>query len=246
MNSSYKIADFHVGVFSGTKFPRIVLIGYSHSDKGGTVKTICHSLKGQYRHVFVHAISEPQEKFYETFIPPNRISSERNFDNLRKTYEEHRKSKKLYETKVASGEMSMDKAQKECQMLIILDDLDFLGDRVFYDDLIKQIWMNGHHDWITVVVTLHSTEGVGPIVRNRADWIVAFSDPFVANQKRLYEKWIRHFPSFRDFKEVYSDITGEYKCMVACKLRGGRTDVESNIFSWAPSRIEEGSFSFVQ
>lgn len=130
-------------------------------------------------------------------------------------------------------------------MFIILDDITWVGDGVFKDELIKQIWMYGHHDWITVLITLQSSNGVGPMLRDQSDWVVTWHDPSVTNQKRLFEDWIGYFPTTRDFKKVYNDITGEFKCMVACKLVGGKTDVESNIFSWAPSRID-GSFAFVQ
>ena len=245
ISTACQITDVNVDVFSKTKFPRIALLSRSYSGRNEAIKTICHALKGQFYQVFVHAISESADKFFETFIPSNRISSKRNFNQLRKMYSEHIKRKEFYEAKVALGKMSIDEAQKECQMLIILDDLGFLGDLVFYDDLIKQIWINGCHDWITVMVTLHSPDEGGPIVRNQSDWVVTWYDPSETNQKRFYKKWIDYFPSFRAFKEVYNEITSEHKCMVARKSGGGGLDIENNIFFWQPTRIE-GGFSFLQ
>lgn len=244
-NSPCPITQIDADIFSKTKLPRIILLGHGDSCKSEAVKTICHSMKGQYQQVFVHAISEPTSRFYETFIPSNCISSERNFDKLRKAYAQQRKRKTFYEAKVASSEMSMEEAQNECQMLIVLDDLDFLGDRVFYADVIKQIWMNGHHDWITVVVTLFSTEGVGPSIRNRSDWVVACHDPSVVSQKRLYMNWIGGFSSFRDFQETFNANAGADRFLVAWKSSSGKPSVESDIFSWTPVKVN-GSFDFIQ
>lgn len=245
ITTAYQIADVNVDVFSKTKFPRIALMSRSYFGRNEAIKTICHALKGQFYQVFVHAISESADKFFETFIPSNRISSKRNFNQLRKMYSEHIKRKKLYEAKVALGKMSIDEAQKECQMLVILDDLVFLGDLVFYDDLIKQIWMNGCHDWITVMVTLHSPDAGGPIVRDRSDWVVTWYDPSETSQKRFYKNWTSHFPSFRAFKEIYKETSSGQKCMVACKSGGGGRDIEDNIFFWKPTKIE-GAFTFLQ
>ena len=242
--TSYQIAKVDVDIFHKTKFPRIVLLGRSNCGKSEAVKAICHSMRRQCYQAFVHSSSESNQKFYETFITSDQISFESNFDSLRTAYEEHKKRKQSYEAMVASKEITFDDAQKKCQMLMILDDVDSMGDNIFKNELIKQLWMNGRHDWITVLVTLQSAQGVGPMLRDQSDWVVTWYDPSVTNQKHLYMNWIGYFPSFRDFKDVYNDITGEYKCLIACKLCGGRTNVESNIFSWAPSRIE-GSFSFI-
>lgn len=247
MENTYQITKVDADVFFKTKFPRIVLVGYACCGKSEAVKAICHSIKGQYHHVFVHSRSEPNQKFYEQFIPSDCISSEPNFDKLREAYEDQRARKRSYESKVKSGEITLEEAQKECQMLIVLDDIAFMGNGVFKDELIKQIWMNGHHEWITFILTLQVAKGMGPMLRDQSDWFVTWYDPSATNQKRLFEDWVGYFPSVRDFKKVYNDITGVHKCLVVDKRYQPKKthDVESNIFSWAPSLIEE-SFALIQ
>ena len=237
----YFLREFQEEQLLKTKFCRLAFIGKTNSGKSQAVKTICHFYKDRCYGGFAHSISEPQQGFFREFIPQSFIYSEKNLKRLEEVYEAQKKRVQMFKKLVKDDVMSEDEAQRRCHMLIVLDDMNFLGDAVFKDELIKEVWMNGRHSWITVFITLQYSKGIGPMLRDQIDWVFLWQDPAANSQKKLFEDWVGYFPTLADFKRVFNTVTGEYRCMVVRKISGGKTDVESNVFGWKPNLIK-GSF----
>lgn len=239
VETTYYLREFQEDLLLSTKFCRLAFIGKTNSGKSQAVKTLCHFYRNRCWGGFAHSISEPQQGFFRQFIPQSFIYSEKNIHRLGEVYEAQKSRVQMFKKMVENGVMKEDEAQRRCHMLIILDDMNFLGDAIFKDDLIKEVWMNGRHSWITVFITLQYSKGIGPMLRDQIDWVFLWQDPAVNSQKKLFEDWVGYFPSLADFKRVFNSVTGQYRCMVVRKISGGKTDVESNVFCWKPKLIEQ-------
>lgn len=239
VETTYYLREFQEDLLLSTKFCRLAFIGKTNSGKSQAVKTLCHFYRNRCWGGFAHSISEPQQGFFRQFIPQSFIYSEKNINRLGDVYEAQKKRVQLFKKMVENGVMKEEEAQRRCHLLIILDDMNFLGDAIFKDDLIKEVWMNGRHSWITVFITLQYSKGIGPMLRDQIDWVFLWQDPAVNSQKKLFEDWVGYFPSLADFKRAFNSVTGQYRCMVVRKISGGKTDVESNVFYWKPKLIEQ-------
>lgn len=235
--SEYMLEEFKEDFLLKTKFCRMAFIGKTNSGKSEAVKTICHFFRHRCYGAFAHSVSEREQGFFCKFIPPSFIYSQKDIDRLRRVYEAQKERVRIFSKMVKDGVMSKEDAQRRCHLVIILDDMNFLGDAIFKDELIKEVWMNGRHSWITVLITLQYSKGIGPMLRDQIDWVFLWQDPAVNSQKKLFDDWVGYFPTLADFKLVFNSVTGEYRCMVVRKISGGKTDVTSNVFWWKPQLI---------
>ena len=240
------LCRFNTRMLSELRFPRMALIGKTSTGKSEAVKSICFELQDQFSDVFVHSTSEPTQKFYSQFIPEQCIVSDNSLQALREKYEAHKERKKQWDARIADGTVTLEEAQSKCSLLIILDNLNCFGDGVWKNPLIQEIWMNGRHSWITIIVTLQNSQGIGPMLRDQMDWVMAWHDHSISGQKKLFQNWIGFFGSFADFKKTYNQVTGMYCCMVVRKYSMGRTDVDSNVFQWKPQLVQDFIFSLKQ
>lgn len=236
-----------LSVFSETQvleqpFPRIVFIGKTNSGKTEAVKTLCYNaFKETCADTFVHTIQSSD--FYEEFVSKTSVVSASNLKELEVVYNAQKARKAHWDTLAKDGKVTEEQAQRQCHLLLILDDFQCLGDHILKNDLVKDIWMNGHRSWISVIVTLQYASGVGPMLRDQSDWIFTWQETGISAQKKLYTDWIGYFDSFADFKSTFNAATGRNRCMVTRKAPSGRNDVESNVFVWSPKLVQNEDFT---
>lgn len=239
-------ATINLNTFSETQvlehpFPRIVFIGKSNSGKTEAVKTLCHNaFRKACAHTFIQ--SSHCSEFYKGFNPKTSVGSAANLMELENVYNAQKAKKAHWDEIAKAGHMTEEDAQRQCHLLLILDDLQCLGEHIFKNDLIKDIWMNGHRSCISVIITLQYASGVGPMLRDHSDWVFTWQESSITGQKKLYTDWIGYFDSFADFKTTFNAVTGRDRCMVTRKTPLGRNDVESNVFVWSPTPIEDDDF----
>lgn len=234
---NYFFRKFDPEVLLATKFCRLAFIGKTNSGKSEAVKTLCHFYKDKCFGGFAHSCSEREQRFFREFIPPSFIYWEKDLKRLQQVYDAQKARVRMFQDLIRKNQISKEEAQKRSHLLIILDDMMFMGDQIFKNDLIKEVWMNGRHAWITVFITLQYGKGIGPALRDQIDWVFLWQEASVNAQKKLFEDWVGYFESLPEFKLAFNDLTGEYKCMVVKKIAGGKTDVESNVFFWKPQLI---------
>ena len=235
----YFLQEFQEDFILKSKFCRMAFIGKTNSGKSEAVKTICHFFRDKCFGGFAHSCSEREQRFFRDFIPPSYIYSEKDLIRLKEVYEAQKRRVRSFLRFVNAGIMTKEEAQRRCHLLIILDDMMFIGDNIFKNELIKEVWMNGRHSWITVFITLQYCKGIGPALREQIDWVFLWQECSHNTQKKLYEDWVGYFPTLNDFKLAFNNTTGEYKCMVVKKIAGGKTEVESNVFWWKPKLITQ-------
>ena len=82
------------------------------------------------------------------------------------------------------------------------------------DKNIKWIFMNGRHAQLTFLLTMQYPLGIPPAYRTNIDYIFICKEPKVNNLKRLYEHYAGIFPTFQMFRDVLTQVTKDYGCMV--------------------------------
>ena len=97
---------------------------------------------------------------------------------------------------------------------LIFDDC-LAGARDWINDKnIRWIFMNGRHAKLTFLLTMQYPLGIPPNLRTNIDYIFLCKESKINNQKRLYDNYAGIFPTFEMFREVLTQCTKDYGCMV--------------------------------
>jgi len=97
------------------------------------------------------------------------------------------------------------------------------------DEPILEVFMNGRHFKIMYILTMQFPLGVKPELRANFDYIFLLADDMYSNQKRIYEHYAGIFPSFDAFRQVFTQLTADYGCMVIVN-RGANIGLLDKIF----------------
>ncbi len=97
---------------------------------------------------------------------------------------------------------------------VVLDDcLGSIGTWV-KDKALMELLFNGRHYKKTIMVIVQYSLGIKPELRCNFDYIFMSEEHFHSNMKRLYDHYAGMFSTFREFKDVFIDYTGNHRALV--------------------------------
>jgi hypothetical protein len=188
--------------------PIIVLNGKRNTGKSVILRAILHS-KREIPLGVVMSGTEEVNVFFSEFIPRILIQSQYSENHITKVKD---RQKKRLQTRLNQlkdeGRSDMDS-----RIFIILDDC-------LYDDawtrtsLIREIFCNGRHWNIMMIITLQYPIGIPPLLRENIDYTFILRQFSLRNRKLLYENFASIFPTFEMFCQVLDSVTDNYCCMV--------------------------------
>jgi energy-coupling factor transporter ATP-binding protein EcfA2 len=95
----------------------------------------------------------------------------------------------------------------------IFDDVTF--DKTFLrDKATRELFMNGRHYRILVVITCQYLMDIGPDLRNQIDFVFVLKDNIKNNREKIYEYFAGVFPTFASFQKVFIKCTEDREAMV--------------------------------
>ena len=147
--------------------------------------------------------TEQANGFYSTMMPPLFIYEE--FDI------------QIIDNVLKRQRLLLNEKQKnnvvDTRCVVVLDDV-MHDPRYFKEKQIRNIFMNGRHWSITLIVASQYAMAIPPNLRANIDYIFILRENILSNKKRLYEHYAGMFPSFDFFNEVLQQITEDYHCLV--------------------------------
>lgn len=229
-------SDIHMG-------SRLTLIGHSGSGKTTGIKNIVRTLSPSVNGVFVQCPYADYKNKWSTkslqeFTDNGVVDSSKNFEALTQIYHQRKAIANKLKEKVSRGELWLEEAKKQGHYVIVLDDLGFMGKKVFQNELIRELWCNARHSFITVIASLQSGRQFCPMLRGQSDYTFLYRNPVPSAQKVLHEDWVGYFSSLQQFSKVFNAVTSTaFRCMVVRNHTSGSRDIEGNVFFWGPHSV---------
>lgn len=93
----------------------------------------------------------------------------------------------------------------------------------------REIFMNGRHFKLLVIIALQYSMGLPPDLRACIDYVFLLRENIPKNRDRLYEHYCGIFPTKAVFENVFSACTENYECMVI-KNRCISNQIEDMVF----------------
>jgi len=142
--------------------------------------------------------TEDGNHHYKNFVPDIFIYGGYNRDAILKLVE---RQKKL----IATG--------KKSPVFLLMDDLMY--DKGFLrDPLIREIFLNGRHWGIFLMLTTQYALDLPPAIRQNADYVFILRDNIKRSRQSLFESFCGMFPTVGMFNQVMDACTENYECLV--------------------------------
>lgn len=215
----------------------IAMIAKRASGKSYLTKEIMFHLRDLPAAVVISK-TEKLNNFYTTFIPELYIYDEYNSSILDRIYQRQEQLLQDNERRVLEG-----KRKKDTGLMLIMDDCMSSRGSWVKEPQISELFLNGRHYEICLILTMQFALGIPPEMRSNFDFIFLLADDFINNRKRLYEHYAGMFPDFNTFQQVFLDLTENYGCMVI-NNRVHSTDITEKVFWYrakAPPKFTMGS-----
>lgn len=208
--------------------PIIVFLGSRNKGKSTLVAEVLYSISDI---PFAMCMSGTEEGngFYSDIIHPlfvyNKFEPEALIELVN-----HQKKK----AKTLKDQGKILKKCPEHHVCVILDDLAY-DKSMMKQDAIREIFFNGRHYGITLLMTFQFMMELKPDMRANIDYIFVCKENKKDNIERLYRFFFGMFDKVADFKKTLEACTNDYGCIVA--YNGAMSDrIEDQVF-WYKARL---------
>lgn len=202
---SIDVNAFQVSKACGKNFNAII-IGKRNTGKSTIIQDVLFNIgKTNVPRVCIFSGTEEANGFYKQFVPGTFIHSDA---NVEETLEVVLKGQKDLTNKLKLGKI---KANTDIRITIVLDDVGYKRGTL-RSEVVRQIFMNGRHYGITMILACQYCMDAPVDLRTNTDYL------FVMKQngcvKNLYENFFSGFNSVKEFKTVLNACTENYESFV--------------------------------
>lgn len=215
----------------------MVILGHKFTGKSTFMRDMLYHLhlKGMPR-VVVYSGTEAGNDFYSKCIPHAYIHNGIDLEEFRKVYETQRtivSSWRAASTQVAN--------EMDLRLVIVLDDLMYKK-QMTRSELFGEIFMNGRHWLITVILSCQYIMNLDVACRANLDYLVCLREPIPKNKNKIYENFFGMFAKKDIFFQVLDACTQNYEALILNRTEP-TTDVSRCIY-WYKSNPNLPPFVF--
>ena len=102
---------------------------------------------------------------------------------------------------------------KRNNMFVVADDLNY-DKKLFNHRSMRELFMNGRHYNMLILITLQYLLDIPPALRTNIDYVFLCKDNVKENKERMWRHYAGCFDSYKAFNKVFEELTDDYKCMV--------------------------------
>lgn len=185
-----------------------VVIGKKNTGKSTLIQDILFYLsRTGIPRACVFSGTEESNGFYKQFIPGTFIFDDQDVENSLKAIVANQK-KLTMQKRLGEVDKNLD-----TRIVIVLDDIGYKKD-ILKSEIIRQIFMNGRHHNIILIVACQYCMDLTPDLRTNADYVYILKQNAGSAKKSLYDNFFGAFEKPKDFRTVLDACTQNYQCLV--------------------------------
>ncbi|AAR26836.1 FirrV-1-A12 [Feldmannia irregularis virus a] len=202
-----KLSAFNAKAACSKHFNAVV-IGKKHTGKSTLIKDILYNVhKQKVPRICVFSGTEESNGFYREFIPDLFI------------FDDSMVEEKLTQIVESQKKIGMQKQLGECgddvdsRIVVVLDDVGYKKNTLKCE-ILRQIFMNGRHHQISLIVACQYCMDLAIDLRTNADYVFVLKQNNMNSIKNLHETYFGSFEKKKDFQTVLEACTADYQCLV--------------------------------
>lgn len=154
----------------------------------------------------IMSATEEANEAYSKMVPPLFIYKEFDATALERLINRQKKMKAMYK-------QNGDSLPFDHRAFLLIDDCMY-DKKNFRSPLIRQLFMNGRHWDLFVLITIQYLMDITPEIRTNTDYIFALKENIRNNREKMYKEFFGVFPSFAVFDELFLEVTQDFRCLV--------------------------------
>lgn len=205
--ASNKTVEYHLRRFQPGKMEvnrAVICLGKKGTGKSSLIEDIMWFQQNIPCGAIMSATEEANEA-YAKMAPPLFIYKEFDADALLSIINRQKRMKKLYKE-------NGDYLPFDHRAFVLLDDCMF-DKKNFKGPLVRELFMNGRHWDLFVLITMQYIMDVTPEIRSNTDYLFALKENIRKNRERLHAEFFGMFPSFPVFDALYLEVCQDYRCL---------------------------------
>ena len=217
----------------------MVVIGHRGTGKSSLMRDILFHLHTMgFPRVVIFSGTEEANSYFSKFVPKEYIHSGLDLEKLKSIMD----AQKQIVTSCREAETKLGKASTvDTRLVIYLDDVMFKR-RASHSEVITEIFLNGRHWNITLVLSTQYLMLLDIACRSNIDFLFTLREPIPKNRVKLHENFFGMFEKRQDFFNVLDQCTQNYECLVLDNTSPSM-DVESCVM-WYKATLDVPEFVF--
>lgn len=189
----------------------MVLLGHKHTGKSSLIRDMLYRLHvNGYPRVVVFSGTEEGNDFFKRCIPRAYIHHGLNMEKLKNIVDVQRKI--VASCRDAEKELGRS-PDVDPRLVIVLDDIMYKR-YVSRSELFGELFMNGRHWKISVILSCQYVMLLDTACRSNIDYLFVLREPIPKNRVKIYDNFFGIFDRKQDFFHVLDSCTQNYECLV--------------------------------
>lgn len=185
-----------------------VIIGKRNTGKSVLISEILYYLtKSKIPRACVISATEESNGFFCKYIPDtyifNALDVESRLEMIVQNQKDLIMKKKL-------GHIPID---TDLKVVVVLDDIGYKKGAL-RSEIVKEIFCNGRHYDITVILAAQHVMQLDPAVRSNCDYVICLKESNQNSKDHLYKNFFGSFEKNKHFKNAFDAMTQNYGCLV--------------------------------
>lgn len=197
-----------------------LFVGKSGSGKSTKAVEVMRQMRHQLEEVYVFTGSIEGKLFWQKYVPPLYIFCGYNPEKLKRIMENQTEMKDLYER----GKM-----KRQYRILIIFEDLSFLGSLMTKDPYIMMFINQGRHLYIDGFIIAQYCKDFGPKIRGNMHYIYCTFIKERDLREKIYKEWGGLLKLQQDFDYLLEKYTQHHSVLVI-DTETQSTDLKQNYY----------------
>lgn len=196
MNAMLNLSKFDLSRIGSGRV--VCIVGKRNSGKSVLVRDIMFHK----RHVpagVVMSGTEDGNRYYGEFVPDSFIYHD--FDERALV-------------KLVGRQRRLAREGRASDVFVVLDDVVY-DNKIFKSKVMKQLFFNGRHWKIFLIITTQFATSLPVEYRANCDYVIAFREPIFVNREKLHKYYFGIFPKMRAFELVFQKCTNDYEVLVS-------------------------------
>lgn len=183
-----------------------MMFGRRGSGKSKVVKAVLSALGKRFRSGIVFSKMEHINNEFKSMIPDSFIHRKIDFDMIENFLKHCEKKKSMW------LEAGADPETEPFYFMLFDDQME--DKKVFKDPIMRNLFLNGRHANLFIIVTCQQFMDLDITMRDSVDYCFFMRTTKQKEIQKIHEHFCGHFASPKQFHKVFMEATADYRCLV--------------------------------